>query len=75
MKTISYGKKMSKNSQSTYKKKNKENQRRGKRNRQRGAELQRQTVNTAKGYDLEAFNRDRGGAQHEMGDVEIEGQY
>ena len=48
-----------------------ENQKRGKRNRQRGAELQRQTVNVAKGFKLEAFNRDRGGAQHEMGDVEI----
>ena len=66
---------MSKNSQSIYKKKSKENQRRGKRNRQRGAELQRETVNIAKGYELEAFNRDRGGAQHEMGDVEIEGKY
>ncbi|MBT7929465.1 hypothetical protein HN682_06085 [Candidatus Peregrinibacteria bacterium] len=66
---------MSKNLQSTCKKKNKENQRRGKRNRQRGAELQRLAVNTAKGYELEAFNRDRGGAQHEMGDVEIEGKY
>ncbi len=65
---------MSKNSQSTYKKKKKENQRRGKRNRQRGAELQRQTVNLAKEFKLEAFNRDRGGAQHEMGDVEIEGK-
>ena len=67
---------MSKNSQNTYKsKKKKENQRRGKRNRQRGAELQRQAVNLAKNYKLEAFNRDRGGAQHEMGDVEIDGKY
>ena len=29
----------------------------------------------AKGFNLEAFNRDRGGAQHEMGDVEIDGMY
>lgn len=66
---------MLKNSQSTYKPKNAENQRRGKRNRQRGAELQRLTVNTAKSFKLEAFNRDRGGAQYEKGDVEIEGKY
>ena len=44
----------------------------GRRNRQRGAELQRQVVNLAKEYDLIAHNRDRGGAQHEQGDVEIE---
>jgi len=50
-------------------------QRRGKRNRQRGAELQRQAVRIAKEFDLEAFNRDRGGAQHEQGDVEIEGKF
>ena len=50
-------------------------QRRGKRNRQRGAELQRQAVNIAKDFDLEAFDRDRGGAQHEQGDVEIEGKF
>ena len=50
-------------------------QKRGKRNRQRGAELQRQSVKIAKEFDLEAFNRDRGGAQHEKGDVEIEGKY
>ena len=47
----------------------------GRRNRQRGAELQRQAVNLAKEFKLEAFNRDRGGAQHEMGDIEIEGNY
>jgi len=29
----------------------------------------------AKEFGLEAFNRDRGGAQHEKGDVEIEGLY
>ena len=29
-------------------------------------------VNLAKQYDLIAHNRDRGGAQHEQGDVEIE---
>ena len=67
---------MSKNSQNTYKKsKRRENQRRGKRNRQRGAELQRQAVRLAKEFKLESFNRDRGGAQHEMGDIEIEGKY
>ena len=47
----------------------------GRRNRQRGAELQRQVVNLAKGFDLVAHNRDRGGAQHEMGDVEIEDKF
>ena len=51
------------------------NQRRGKRNRQRGAELQRQAVQIAKQYNLEAFNRDRGGAQHEKGDIEIEEKF
>ena len=50
-------------------------QKRGKRNRQRGAELQRQAVNIAKEYGLTAFNRDRGGAQHEQGDIEIEDRY
>ena len=48
---------------------------RGKRNRQRGAELQRQIVRLAKDKKLDAHNRDRGGAQHEMGDVEIDGKY
>ncbi len=66
---------MSKNTRSTSKKKKKENQRRGRRNRQRGAELQRQAVNIAKDFKLDAYNRDRGGAQHEMGDIEIEGKY
>jgi hypothetical protein len=46
---------------------------RGRRNRQRGAELQRQIVRVAKDIGLRAYNRDRGGAQHEQGDVEIEG--
>ena len=55
--------------------KNPKNARRGRRNRQRGAELQRQSVRTAKEYGLEAFNRDRGGAQHEKGDIEIEERY
>ena len=55
--------------------KNPKNVRRGKRNRQRGAELQRQAVRMAKDFGLEAFNRDRGGAQHEQGDIEIEGRY
>jgi hypothetical protein len=49
--------------------------RQGKRNRQRGAELQRLAVKLAKEFDLEAYNRDRGGAQHEKGDVEIEGKF
>lgn len=51
------------------------NQRRGRRNRQRGAELQRQSVRIAKEFELEAYNRDRGGAQHEQGDIEIEGKF
>jgi len=55
--------------------KNPKNVRRGKRNRQRGAELQRQAVRTAKEFGLEAYNRDRGGAQHEKGDIEIEERY
>ena len=50
-------------------------QKKGRRNRQRGAELQRQAVRMSKELDLEAHNRDRGGAQHEKGDVEIEGLY
>tara|TARA_Y100000310_G_scaffold84285_1_gene81096 strand:+ start:21697 stop:22056 length:360 start_codon:yes stop_codon:yes gene_type:complete len=49
--------------------------RRGRRNRQRGAELQRHAVNLAKEFGLDAINRDRGGAQHEKGDVEIEGVF
>ena len=53
----------------------KSNQKHGKRNRQRGAELQRQAVQIAKQYNLEAYNRDRGGAQHEKGDVEIEEKF
>ena len=57
------------------KKKNPKNIKRGRRNRQRGAELQRQVVRSAKDYKLSAYNRDRGGAQHEKGDVEIEGKY
>ena len=55
--------------------KSKEHQRRGKRNRQRGAELQRQAVRIARNSELEAHNRDRGGAQHEMGDIEIEDKF
>ena len=51
------------------------NIKRGKRNRIRGADLQRYSVRMAKEYDLEAYNRDRGGAQHEQGDIEIEGRY
>ena len=55
--------------------KNPKNVQRGRRARQRGAELQRQAVRMAKEAGLEAFNRDRGGAQHEQGDIEIEGRY
>ena len=47
--------------------------RRGRRNRQRGAELQRETVNIFRHYSIPSFNRDRGGANHEGGDVEIDG--
>lgn len=50
-------------------------QKMGRRNRQRGAELQRLAVKEATQVGLEAYNRDRGGAQHEKGDVEIEGLY
>jgi len=53
----------------------KKNQKRGRRNRQRGSELQREAVNIAKSFGLLAYNRDRGGAQHEMGDVEVAGKY
>ena len=55
--------------------KKKKNQKRGRRNRQRGSELQRQAVNIAKSFGLVSYNRDRGGAQHEMGDIEIAGKY
>jgi len=51
------------------------NVRRGRRNRQRGAELQRLLVSKCKELDLDAHNRDRGGAMHEKGDVEIEGEF
>ena len=47
--------------------------RRGRRNRQRGAELQRETVNIFRHYSIPSFNRDRGGANHERGDVEVDG--
>jgi len=53
----------------------KENSRRGRRNRQRGAELQREVTRMARFCELDAHNRDRGGAQHEKGDVEIENKY
>jgi len=49
--------------------------RQGRRNRRRGADLQTFAVSKAKEYKLEAFNLDRGGAQHEQGDIEIEGKY
>lgn len=42
----------------------------GKRNRVRGAALQREVVQLFKKHGLEAFNRDRGGAQHEGGDIQ-----
>ena len=51
------------------------NRARGRRNRQRGAELQRLTVKLANELGLDAHNRDRGGAQHEKGDVEIDELY
>ena len=51
------------------------NVKRGRRAWQRGAELQRQAVRMAKDAGLDAYNRDRGGAQHEQGDIEIEGHY
>jgi len=57
------------------KKKDPKRVRQGRRNRQRGAELQRFSVKLAKEYNLEAYNRDRGGAQHEQGDIEIEHKF
>ena len=48
---------------------------RGRRNRIRGQELQREAVTMARKYGLEAVNRDRGGAQCPEGDIEIEGIY
>ncbi|KKM86428.1 hypothetical protein LCGC14_1279070 [marine sediment metagenome] len=45
----------------------------GKRNQQRGAELQREAVNMARKYGLEAHNRDFSRGHHEKGDVEVEG--
>lgn len=47
--------------------------RRGRRNRQRGAELQREVVNTFRTFSVQCFNRDRGGANHEQGDIEVDG--
>lgn len=44
---------------------------RGKNNRLRGSNLQREVVNILAAYGIKAFNRDRGGAQHEGGDIEI----
>ena len=55
--------------------KNPKRVRQGRRNRQRGAELQRQAVRMAKEFGLKAYNSDRGGAQYEKGDIEIEGRY
>jgi len=52
-----------------------QNIKKGRRNRQRGAELQREVVRLAHEFDLTAYNRDRGGAQHEMGDIEIEDKF
>jgi hypothetical protein len=37
--------------------------------------LQREIVRIAKSYHLQAHNRDRGGAQHEQGDLEIESKF
>ena len=57
------------------KKKLRKNIKRGRRNRQRGLELQRYAVKIAKDMGLEAYNRDRGGAQHELGDIEVEDKF
>ena len=57
------------------KKKLSKNIKRGRRNRQRGFELQRYAVRLAKDMGLEAHNRDRGGAQHELGDIEVEDKF
>jgi len=56
-------------------KRKKTHQQIGRRNRQRGAELQRLSVNLAKSFGLKAHNRDRGGAQHPLGDILIEDKY
>ena len=37
--------------------------------------MKRELTTRAQKRDLEAYNRDRGGAQHEKGDVEIEELY
>ena len=37
--------------------------------------MQREIVRIAKSYDLQAHNRDRGGAQHEQGDLEIASKF
>jgi len=55
------------------KQKNPKNVKRGRRNRQRGAELQREAVKAFKTYSVPCFNRDRGGANHEKGDIEVDG--
>ena len=55
--------------------KNPQNVKRGRRNRQRGAELQREVVNLFKEFSLKAHNRDRGGANHEKGDIEVLGMW
>lgn len=47
----------------------------GRRNRQRGAELQREVVNCFKASSITAHNRDRGGANHEKGDIEVMGMW
>ena len=47
--------------------------RQGKNNRIRGAQLQRETVKFLEDLGYTVFNRDRGGAQHEMGDVKVVG--
>ncbi len=51
------------------------NSRRGRRNRQRGAELQRETVNIFRTFSVPCWNRDRGGANHEGGDIEVDGWF
>ena len=73
-------KKKLKTTQGRYRKKNTrtksaKNVNKGRRNRQRGMELQRHAVRLAKDMGLEAYNRDRGGAQHELGDIEVEDKF
>lgn len=47
--------------------------RQGRNNKIRGANLQREVVKFLRDLGWSVFNRDRGGAQHEMGDIKIVG--